>query len=64
MIMHVIHENAETSHIKDLLQHLDTDQLFFIERACRNERSDRKQAVFRQWQQFLKSELAEHHYQK
>lgn len=42
MIMHVIHENAETSHIKDLLQHLDTDQLFFIERACRNERSDRK----------------------
>lgn len=64
MIMHVIHENAETSHIKDLLQHLDTDQLFFIERACRNERSDRKQEVFRQWQQFLKSELAERHYQK
>ena len=64
MIMHVIHENAETSHIKDLLQHLDTDQLFFIERACRNERSDRKQAVVCQWQQFLKSELAERHYQK
>ena len=64
MIMHVIHENAETSHIKDLLQHLDTDQLFFIELACRNERSDRKQAVFRQWQQFLKSELTERHYQK
>ena len=64
MIMHVIHENAETSHIKHLLQHLDSDQLLFIERASRNGRSDRRQTDSRQCQAFLKSELTERHYQK
>ena len=58
MLLHIIHENAHASHIKELLHTLDTKQLFFIERACRLEKENRQQAIFRQWQEYLKSELA------
>ena len=60
MIFRVIHEDAQTSHIKDLLHNLNTEQFYFIERACQCERKERQEQIFRQWQQFLAQELPEY----
>ena len=59
MIFRVIYEDAQTSHIKDLLHNLTTEQFYFIERACQSERRERQEQIFRQWQQFLAQELPE-----
>lgn len=56
-MLHVIHEDTKASLIKDLLHTLDTKQIFFIERACRLERTARQQDTFSQWQSFLAAEL-------
>lgn len=64
MSLRIVHENAQTSQIKELLQALDSKQLFFIERACRLEKARRQQAVFQQWQEYLKSELGNNYPQK
>ena len=60
MILRVIHEKEQTACLREKLHDLDSEQLFFIERACRIQRAKRKQDVFHQWQDFLQSELAHH----
>lgn len=64
MIFRVIHEEPQTSQIKDLLHNLDSEQFYFIERACQKERRERQGQIFRQWQQFVAQELAQHTSQK
>lgn len=64
MSLRIVHENAQTTQIKELLQALDSKQLFFIERACRLEKTRRQRVIFQQWQEYLKSELGNNYSQK
>ena len=64
MIFRVIREEPETSQIKDLLHNLNTEQFYFIERACQKERRERREQIFRQWQQFIAREISEQASQK
>ena len=55
MQIKVIYEDNAVLPIKELIDQLDTQQLFFVEKFIQQKRMQQKQEVFQQWQTTLDS---------
>lgn len=53
MLIKFIYEDPQIAAIHEAISALDTEQFYFLERYIAQERQNRQEAVFRQWQQFL-----------
>ena len=54
MYYKVIYEDPRLTPVKETLAQLDSRQYFFVERYLKLEKHARQQAIFNQWQAFLK----------
>lgn len=53
MQIKIIYEDEAVLPVKDLIGQLDSQQLFFVEQFIKQQKQQRKQEIFQQWQATL-----------